>query len=95
MPMAVQSTPDHRTKAISNYGMIACILFTYIVFSYCTALLFVTFVQSYLFACVLSFASVGIVFGFIVQMALPEETSHLETRLLHELAKRRLVVFES
>ena len=92
--MAIQRTQrDDRTTKISNIGLLVAFIIAYVIFSFALGFVLSTIVQNYLMACVLSFTSIGVASYLGVHFVLPSEMALIDTRLLHEFAKRKLVEF--
>ena len=92
--VAVQSAQrNDRSVKISNIGLLVAFIVAYVAFSLAIAFVLSTIAQNYLMDCMLSFASIGIASYLGMHFVLPNEMAQIDTRLLHELAKHRLVEF--
>ena len=94
--MAVQGAQrNDRTARISYIGIFVLSFIVYLSTSFTTSFALSYIINSYLMACVLSFSSIGVVSYLAMHLLLPSEMSRIDTRLLHELAKRKLIEFRS
>jgi hypothetical protein len=92
--MAIQRGQRNEGESkISNVGLLVCFATLYVIFSIAMSFVIAAAVQSYLMGCAISFTLIGFVFYFGVHYLLPREMAKIDTRLVHELAKRRLVEF--
>ena|GEM_PF-3708164 len=94
--MAVQDAQKNdRTARISYVGIFVLFLIVYFSTSFTISFALSPIINSYLIACFLSFSSIGVVSYLGIHLLLPSEMSRIDTRLLHELAKRKLVELRS
>ncbi len=92
--MAVQGAQKNdRTARVSYIGIFVMYIIVYISTSFTMMFALSSVVNSYLMACFLSFSSIGVTSYLGMHFLLPSEMSRIDTRLLHELAKRKLVEF--
>lgn len=82
------------TRRLSEIGLLASFIIAYGVFSLIVALATLPLIGSFLLASILSYSSVGLLSYVLVDFILPEEMSRVHSRLLHELAKRKLIEFD-
>ena len=91
--MTTQRTQTGISSRLSTIGLFASFIVAYAVFSLIVALVILPIVVSLFMACVLSFSSIGLASYIMVHFVMPEEMSRIHSRLLHELAKRKLIEF--
>ena len=91
--MTTQKTESGIMSKLSEIGLLASFIVAYGVFSLIVALVILPLVGSLPLACVLSYFSVGVASYVLVNFVIPEEMSRVHSRLLHELAKRKLIEF--
>lgn len=92
--MTAQRTQHSMTRRLSEIGLLASFIIAYGVFSLIVALATLPLIGSFLLASILSYSSVGLLSYVLVDFILPEEMSRVHSRLLHELAKRKLIEFD-
>lgn len=85
---------DDKTTTISNIGMLVTSVIAYVIFSFAACYIVSVFVQNYLMIYIISFTVVGIGYFLGMHFILPMEMSRVDARLLHEMAKRKLIEFE-
>lgn len=85
---------DDRTTRISDIGIFVLSLIAYIVFSFAACFVISSVVHSYPAALMISFVSIGFASYLGMHFVLPAEMSRFDARLMHELAKRKLIEFE-
>ena len=95
IPLATQRTQKNDSiDKMSSIGLVACFLVVYVTLSFAGGILLADYVESFLVATLLSFTTIGIGSYMILHLILPEQMSLIDTRLLHELAKRKLIEFK-
>lgn len=91
--MATQRTQrDDEADRISSIAIVVSSLVVYIIVSITCGLFFSVYVGSFL-SNLLSFSVLGIIQYIVLHFLLPDQMSKVDTRLLHELAKRKLIEF--
>lgn len=91
--MATQRTQkDDKADRMSSISIIVSSLVVYVILSFAGGLFFSTYVGS-LLSNLVSFSTIGIILYFVLHFLLPDQMSLVDTRLLHELAKRKLIEF--
>ena len=94
--VAVKGTQkDDRSTRISDVGILVLTVIAYVVFSFAACFIFSAFIRNYSMACLVSFSTIGFASYLGMHFVLPVEMSRFDARLLHELAKRKLVEFKS
>jgi hypothetical protein len=92
--MALQRTQKNdRRKRIFSVGVLSLLIIAYVIISFVVANVLSTTVPNYPMACALSFPSVAIAFYLGMHFVMPSQMAQVDSRLLHELAKRKLVEF--
>ncbi len=94
-PLATQRTQKNdKIDKMSSVGLAVCFLVTYATLSSAVGLLLAAYMEGFLIADLVSFTTIGIGSYLVLHLALPEQMSLIDTRLLHELAKRNLIEFK-
>lgn len=92
--MAAQKTQrGDKVDKVSSLGIIVSFLVIYATLAFASSFLVSPYIGSLLLANLVSFFVVGVVSFYILQWLLPRQMSLVDTFLLHELAKRKLIEF--
>lgn len=93
--MATQRTQKKDSiDKMSSVGLALCFLVVYVTLSFAMGLLLASYMEGFLIASFVSFSTIGLGSYLVLHLALPEQMSLIDTRLLHELAKRKLIEFK-